>query len=152
MAVPPNSNPLVAQGTLNRIRGSIIVPAEASLNVTASYLGEGGIELTLEGELTDYIGTMTGAVTSGAPYMMVSLRVNLLRTQTLAGVYKARMEYLSTVGDITVIPNSTALPNWQVYNAAIESVAAMSFAGRDAGYVVTIKGYIVVNNALWSLL
>lgn len=145
------ANPLIAQGTLNRIRGSVVVAAISALNVTAPFLGKEGISLALEGESTTFIQTMTGAVTSGEPYMMTSVTIALLKTQGLAAQYKAQMENLSTIGDITVYPDSSSLPSYAIINCAIESVREMKFNGEDAGFMVTIKGYYIVNNSLFNI-
>ena len=86
------ANPLVAQGTLNRILGSVVWPSFSALNVTSSFLGKQGIRLALEGESTLFIPTMTGAVTSPEPYMMIGLTINLLKTQSLAAQYKSQLK------------------------------------------------------------
>lgn len=143
-------NPLVSQGTLNRIRGSIIIPNFPNLNVTASFLGEEGISLSLDGESTVYMGTLTGAVTSPEPYMMITAKVNLLKTQSLAASYKAQMEALSLIGDMTVIPDATTLPNYSCINCSIGGVEGMSFAGKNANFTVTLRGYYIVNNSLFD--
>jgi hypothetical protein len=145
-------NPLLSQGTLNRIRASVVVPGNSSLNVTAPFLHKEGISLALEGESTTYIPTMTGMTTSPEPYMSATVSISLLKTQSLAGIYKAQMENLSTIGDITVYPDvSTGLPTYTIVNCAIESVREMKFNGEDAAWVVMIKGYYVTNNALFNL-
>lgn len=144
-------NPLVDQGTLNRIRGSVTVTDLPELNVTAPFLGKAGISLALEGGSVVYLPTMTGAVTSPEPYMMCGVRVNLLKTQALSALYKARMELLSTIGNIVVIPDARTLPNYAVINSSIRDVAELSFNGEDAGYVVTLGGYYNINSGLFDL-
>lgn len=144
------ANPLVSQGVLNRLRASVVWPAFPGLNVTAPFLGEEGIRLTLEGESTTFINTMTGAVTSPEPYMAVSLVINLLKTQPLANAYKAQMEIAALLGEGTVRPDASTLSPYQLINCAIESVRELNFSGRDAGFAVTIKGYYTVNNALFN--
>lgn len=143
-------NPLVQQGTLNRLRGSVVVADFPSLNVTAPYLGEAGISLALEGETTAFINTMTGAVTSPEPYMLASCVVNVLKTQALSDLYKQQMEADARIGQITVRPDTSTLGSYVLVNCAIESVAPMTFNGRDAGFAVTIKGYYNVNSNLWN--
>lgn len=145
------SNPLVAQGVLNRVRGSIVIPNFSSLNVSASYLGEQGISLSRNGSMTTFLPTMTGQATSPEPYQAVTLTVNLLRTQALAAQYEAQMALTTLLGDITIYTDASTLGEYLVNNAAIENVGPLSFAGKDAGYVVTIGGFIVVNNNLFDL-
>src|ERR1700761_1481204 len=99
------SNPLISQGVLNRVQGSVTVTGNPALNVTASYLGREGIRLALEGEATRYINTMTGAVASPEVYMAIRCTVNLLKTQGLSDLYKSQMETNSLIGNITVRPD-----------------------------------------------
>lgn len=144
-------NPLIPQGTLNRIRGSIIIPDNPQLNVSASFLGKGGIGLSFEGESTTFIGTMAGVVTSPQPYIMVSVTINLLKTQGLANQYEAQRLSNSLIGQITVKGDASTLNDYTTLNCAIETVRELSFSGEDAGYVVSIKGYYPINNSLWNL-
>lgn len=145
-------NPLVNQGTLNRLRGSVILPGYPQLNVTAPFLGKAGISVALQGESTLFIPTMTGAVTSPEPYMMVSVTVHLLKTQQLGALYKARMELDARLGAMQVVPDAVGFPNYDFFNAAIGSVREMTMAGDDAGFVVAIQAYYNVNSSLWDLI
>lgn len=145
------TNPLIAQGTLNRLRGSVVIPDHPALNVTAPYLGKEGIGLSLEGDATGIIPTMTGTVTSPEPYQIASVSVNILKTNGLAARFKSQMEDNTVIGDITVITDTSALPNYPLHNCAIESVQPLKLNGDDAGFVVNIRGYYVINNALWNL-
>lgn len=152
----PASNPMIPQGTLNRLRGAVTFVGNgpsgnvSALNVTASFLAKAGITLTLEGEATDIIGTMAGTVTSPAPYQMCSVVINILKTQNLAAVYKAQMELNTVIGDFSVTPDASTLPSYYINNAAIESVKEMPFNGSDPAFSITLKGYYVVNNQLWN--
>src|ERR1700722_15846993 len=101
------ANPLVPQGTLNLLRGSVVVTNFPSLNITAPFLGKAGIRLTFEGDTTLYIDTMTGAVTSPQPYLRVTVEADLLKTQNLATLYKQQQELLSTIGDLVVYSDAT---------------------------------------------
>jgi hypothetical protein len=83
--------------------------------------------------------------------MMVNLVVNLLKTQALAGLYKQQLELSALLGDGTVRPDSAALPAFALVNCAIESVRELSFAGEEAEFAVTCKGYYLVNSNLWNL-
>jgi hypothetical protein len=145
-------NPLIAQGTLNRLRGSVVIPAFPALNVTAPFLGKEGIRVTIEGETTVYVPTMTGAVTSPEPYQMANIVMALLKTQGLAAAYKAQMELIATIGDITVTPDTSVLPIYNFTNCAIQSLRELNFAGDDAGFVITLRGYYNINSQLWSLI
>jgi hypothetical protein len=148
------ADPLVALGSLNRLRASVVWNSFPSLNVTASYLGPDGIRLGLDGGSVAFLPAMTGAVTSPEPYQMITLSVNLLKTQFLAELYKTQMELDARIGDGTIYPDVAISQNglglYQVKNCAIESVAELAFAGTDAGFRVTMRGYYLVNSALWG--
>lgn len=143
-------NPLVAQGSLNKVRASITWPSFPALNVTAPYLGKNGIRLTLQGVSTLYLPTMTGAVTSQEPYMMIEMVINLIKPQALANLYKQQMETSSLIGDGTVRPDAVALGVYPITNAAIQGVRELDFSGEHEGFAVTIGGYYLVNAALFN--
>ncbi len=144
------ANPLITQGTLNRLRASVIWNDNPNLNVTASYLGKDGIRLALDGESTMFINTLTGAVTSPEPYQMITLTIHLLKTQALSSQYKSQMETSALLGNGVVRPDSVALPAYDIVNCAIESVRELNFSGADAEFAVTVKGYYLVNSSLYD--
>src|ERR1700742_4394296 len=98
-------NPLVDQGVLNRVRGSVVWSGFPALNVTAPYLGKDGIGIAFEGDGSATTGTMTGTMTgvvqSLEPYVMVTLKIGLLRTQPLADAYKKQWELNALLGACT---------------------------------------------------
>lgn len=146
-----SANPQVNQGTLNRLRASVIWGDFPTLNVTASYLGEDGISLIPEGETTTMIRTMTGIVTSPEPFQLATITIHLLKTQSLAGLYKKQMETLALLGSGTVRPDSLALPAYDIVNCAIQGVETLKFSGKDAGFMVRIQGAYQVNQNLYNL-
>ena len=145
------TNPLVAQGTLNRVKASVTWPDHPELNVTAPFLGRDGISFAPEGNSTVFLPTMTGAVTSPEPYMMIGLGIHLLKPQSLCNLYKARMETLALLGSGVVRPDVTVgLEPYDIVNCAIESVRELRFNGQDDGYHIMIRGYYITNNDLWQ--
>ena len=94
---------------------------------------------------------MSGTVTSPEPYQPATLTINLLRTQGLAAQWEAQRQALSVIGEVTVTPDASTLPNYLVINSSIQTVENLAFAGEDAGYVVRVQGYILINNDLWAL-
>lgn len=147
----PTTPQLVPQGTLNRLRASISVPNNTALNITSPFLGKAGIRLAFEGQATVFIDTMTGRVISEEPYLAATLTASLLKTNALGPQYKVQWEKDSALGNITVRPDSSSLPPYDLLNCAIQSVRELDFAGTDAGYVVTIGGTYIINQALWNL-
>lgn len=144
------ANPLVVQGTLNRILASVVWQNFPALNVTAPFLNREAIRLALDGESTRFLPSLTGAVTSAEPYMMVTLTINLLKSQNLAALYKAQMELQSVLGDCVVRPDVTTLPPYDFTNCAIQSVREQAYSGEDAGFAVTVRGYYLINSSLFN--
>ena len=146
----PITNPLIDQGSLNRLRATVTIPNNPQLNVTPPYLGPNGVSMTLEGEVTRNLPTMAGTVTSPEPYQMVTVTIQLLRSQALSAQYKATQETNSLIGPITVRPDAVTLPDYTFQNCSITGTAPMTFNGGEPGYVVTIKGYYPTNSSLWN--
>ena len=138
-------NPLVDQGTLNRLRASIVVPNAPQLNVISANLGREGIRLALDGPATAYLATMTGAVPSPEPYQIVTLTVNIVKSEPVSNIYKTQFETTVLIGPVTVRPDSPTLGLYQLLNCVLENVREMSYAGDEAIYAVTIKGTYQVN-------
>jgi hypothetical protein len=147
----PTTNPLIDQGTLNRLRATVTIPNNPQLNVTPPYLGPNGVSMTLEGEVTRNLPTMAGTVTSPEPYQMVTVTIQLLRSQALASLYKGMQETNSLIGPITVRPDAATLPDYTFQNCSITGTAPMTFNGGEPGYVITIKGYYPTNSSLWNV-
>lgn len=143
-------NPRVPLGTLNRLRGSIVIPDAQQLNITASFLGRAGISLGLTGDTTEMLPQMTGMVTSPQPYQTATLSVQLIRSQSLANLYKQRMETNSLLGPITLITDANTLDPYQFENCAIQSVRELPMSGDDASYGITIVGTYFINSSLWD--
>lgn len=144
------ANPLIEQGSLNRLRASVVVSGDSTLNVTAPFLGREGISLALDGETTAFLGTLTGVVTSPEPYQLVTVRMHLVRTQSLPAQYKKQMETNSLIGDIVVRPDSKALPPYAILNCAVEGVDELKMNGSDPGFMVRIRGAYAINSALYD--
>lgn len=144
------SNPLVQLGTLNRLRGSITVASNASLNVTASYLNKDGIQIALEGDMTAMLPAMTGMVPSPEPYVPVTVTVHLLKTQPLSALYKSQLENSTLIGNITVRVDSAAHPPYDFTNCAIAGVDPIKISGEDAGWVIRIRGTYNINSTLFD--
>lgn len=141
--------PLTPQGVLNRVRASVVIPINPLLNVSASYLGAEGISATPAGKSVTYIRTLTGAVRSPEPYMMLEMSIHLLRTQTLANLYKTAMETECYLGIITVRPDSSRMLPYVYTNCSITGVEPLRFNGTDAGFSIGIEGVYLSNASLF---
>ena len=147
------ANTNVPQGTLNRLKASVVWDGFPQLNVTPPFLGKEMIRLAFEGDITTQIKTSTGVVTSPEPYQMITLTMHLLKTQALAPLYKAQIEASSLLGSGTVWPDvqtGLGLTNYQISNCSIMGVRELAFDGADAGWAVTIGGQYFINANLWN--
>lgn len=143
-------NPNIPLGTLNRLVASVVWPSFPALNVTPSFLGKNGIRFARDGNATVFLPQMVGAVTSNEPYQMITLTLTLIKTQALAQAYERQLQTQSTIGNGVVRPDVTqGIQPFDVTNCAIENVGELSFSGEDAGYPVTIRGYMQINSSLW---
>lgn len=145
------ANPLVDQGVLNRLAASVVLADFPELNVTPSYLGKEGVSLSLEGNGTTYIGTMTGGVPSPEPYQVCSVTIHLLKSQPLSAQFKDKYESSTLIGNITVRPDvNSGLTPYDIVNCSLMNVREQSYAGTDAGWVITITGYYLINSQLYG--
>lgn len=142
-------NPLVPQGFLNRVRGALSVTDVPALNVTASYLGKDGISMRPDNAATDIIPTMTGTVGSQTPYQQVTVTVHLLKTQGLGASYQQRFATDTALGEVVITPDATTFGNFTLLNCYLLTFNELPFNGMDAGYVVTIGGYLTTNDNMW---
>lgn len=149
--MPAGPNPFAALGNLNRLRGTILIPLRPELNVTASQLGKDGIRLSVEGNSTDMLPQMVGAVQSQAPYLMARLTVALIKTQPLANLYKRQYETDSNLGDITFRTDASQLDPFTFSNCAIETVDGIDASGTSAMFGISISGTYYINSNLWNL-
>jgi hypothetical protein len=144
------SNPLVPQGFLNRVRGAVSITDSPTLNVTASFLGKDAISLRPDTAATDIIQTLTGTIGSMVPYQQVTLTVHLLKTQSIAASYQKRFASDTALGEVVVTPDATTFGSSTLLNCFLVNFNEIQMNGMDAGYVVTISGYMVVNDKMWG--
>lgn len=139
-------NPLVDQGVLNLLRGSVTWVNFSGLAVTAPYLDRAGITLRLEGQASTQHGTNTGVVQSPQPYQLVSVVIALLKTQPLSDRYKSQMEDTVLLGPFTVWPDtSTGLGPYQIDNGTIQGVGELAFNGTTPVFGVSLAGVYYIN-------
>ncbi len=145
------ATPLIQQGTLNRLRGSVVYSSNPTLNVTAPYLAKEAISIAFEGDAGLLIPTLTGGVTSPEPYQMATVTINLLKSQSLANVYKTQIETNVNIGDVAIISDSATLGDYDLTNCILKGVRDIQFDGNVAGFVITLTGIYNVNALLWGL-
>jgi len=143
-------NPQVFQGTLNRALTSVSLVSHPQLNVTSGYFGNKVARLSFEGDASDYIGTLTGAVPSPRLYQMVSLVMYLNKSQILASLWEQQRLVSTTIGDIVVITDSPTLPPYYIKNCTFMNMPELDLAGESNDYQVSIRGTYPINGTLFS--
>ena len=144
------ANPQIQQGTLNRLLASVVYADYTQLNVTSGYLAREAISLAFDGDTSMLIPTLTGAVTSPEPYIFGTVTIHLLRTQALDNAYKTQIETNTTMGSVTVYPDTQVLSAFQLNNCVLMSINEATFDGNQAGLVVRLRGVYSVNASLFS--
>ena len=144
------TNPLVPQGSLNRILSAVQVIDHPELNVTAGFFGVRVATITPEGEASDYIGTLTGAAPSPRPYQMYSIRFWLNKSQQLAQVWENQRQQNTTIGDVNVVTDSTVLGAFYFINCTFLNVEEINLDGMSNDYPVVIRGTYPINAALFA--
>ena len=144
------ANQQIQQGTLNRLLASVVYANYTQLNVTAGYLSREAISLSFDGDTSMLIPTLTGAVTSPEPYIYGTVTMHLLRTQALGNAYKTQIETNTTMGSVTIYPDTQVLSPFQLNNCVLMSVQETAFDGTQAGLVVRLRGVYNINSTLYA--
>jgi len=144
------SNPQIQQGTLNRLLASVVYADFTQLNVTSGYLAREAISLSFDGDTSLLIGTLTGAVTSPEPYIYGTVTMHLLRTQALGEAYSSQIRTNTTLGSVTVYPDTQVLQPFQLNNCVLMSIQETAFDGTQAGLVVRLRGVYNINSTLFA--
>lgn len=143
-------SPLPQFGVVNRLITSLTWETASELNVTAAFLARGMIRFAREGEATDYLPVAAGAVPSVNAFLMVSLTMELIKTQPLAARYEARLLTNSILGKGTVRPDvSEGIGAFDLFEMSIARPDELAFDGSSAAYPITLRGYIPINSNLW---
>lgn len=144
------TNPMVAQGVLNRLRASVVCADHGELNITAPYLGKNMIRVAFEGNSVEQFPTATGLVNAPEPYVQVTVTAALLRTQQLAASWLNQMLTNSKVGSMRIHSDTGTFPVMDLYDMVIRSVDPGPYDGSGPDVNLTLHGLMYVNNDLWS--
>jgi hypothetical protein len=148
----------VDQGQLNRLSAQVVFATVQSngqpLTIPSAYLGTEGIRLALDSNATDLLPTMTGMVSSPAPYQSCTLTMAIVKSAAaLANQLMQMMQKGSTIiGNVTVYPDvpPNILQPFNLMNMALETVREMNFAGTEPVIVFTMRGYMQVNQGFFG--
>lgn len=144
------ANQQIQQGTLNRLLASVVYANYTQLNVTAGYMSREAISLSFDGDTSMLIPTLTGAVTSPEPYIFGTVTMHLLRTQALGEAYSNQIRTNTTLGSVTVYPDTQVLQPFQLNNCVLMSIQETTFDGNQAGLVVRLRGVYNINSTLFA--
>lgn len=144
------TNPLIPQGTLNRVRCSVVIPSYPSLNITSPYMGQSFCSIDISGPFSDLIPTATGAVTSPEPYQLATISVGLLRTQALALQWLTQAQTTSVLGQVSIHSDTAAFPAITLSTTVINQIEPGAFDGKDPVVRLTLHGVYYLNNDLWN--
>lgn len=144
------TNPLIPQGTLNRVRCSVVVPTFPALNITAPYMGKSYASIEISGPFAELIPTATGVVQSPEPYQLAMITVGLLRSQALAFQWLTQAQATSSVGQVTIHSDTPAFPSITLANVVINQIEPGAYDGTDPVVRLTLHGVYYLNNDLWN--
>lgn len=144
------ANPLIAQGVLNRALTSVSVINFPGLNVTTGFFGTKVARLSFEGDASDYIATLAGAVPSPRLYQIVTLMMYLNKSQPLSAQWEQQRLTNTIIGDVNVITDSPTLPPYFMQNCTFQNVAELELTGESNDYPVSIKGLYPINSSLFQ--
>lgn len=145
------TNPMVPQGSLNKVRAHIVVPNYPTLNISPDYMGDDGFSLDIDEDMIRQIKTQTGLVNSPEPYVEATCTINLLRTQALSLQWMQQAENTVMIGRIAVHSDSAAFTARTVHNCSILKVQPGHMNGSTPTVNLILRGVYYVNNAMWSL-
>jgi hypothetical protein len=145
------TNPNLFPSNLNRIRGSVLVPGNSSLNITASYLGKEGIVIAPQSPVVTQMQGLATIVNSEEPYQLVQVTAMVMKSLALSAAYINQIQQSPTIGTITVTPDTSVLPQFTLYNCAIVNWNQISMAGTQPDFAIVFQGQWNVSNDLWNL-
>lgn len=140
----------IAQGTINKLRASVVFADNPSLNVINSFLTKEAISISFQGEVGRLLPTMTGGVQSPEPYQMADIRIHLNRANGLADLFKQQIELDANIGSTNVIPDTAALSDYQIEAVIIQGVDEVTLDGNTPGFVVRLMGIYYINSTMWE--
>ena len=144
------ANPYLIAGPLNRVRCHVVVSATPTLNIQAQNMGKSFAHIEFEGDFVHQIETGTGVVNSPEPYVMASITVGLLRSQTLSSAWLTQAQDTGVLGDVTIHSDTSAFPAITLNDTSIRTISPGAYDGTDPVVRLTLRGTFNINSDLWS--
>jgi len=145
------TNPAVAQGTLNRVRCSVVLPDFPNLSITSPYMGKNFATIAFEGDFVAQEATGTGVVNSPEPYVIATITVDLLRTQALAANWLSQSQATAVLGDCDIHSDTRAFPAIKLHDTSVQKLDPGAYDGMNPVSRLTLRGVYYINNDLWNL-
>lgn len=145
------ANPNLIPGNLNRVRASVIVPGNETLNIPAQFQAKEGIIVSPQSAVVTQMQGMTTIVNSEEPYQLVQITVAVIKSLAISAQYLSAIQNSPILGNITVVPDTTAMPKFNLINAAILNWNQVSMAGLQPDFTLVIQGQYNTSNDLWTL-
>ena len=146
------TNPLLIPGNLNRIKGTILVPGNTALNITAPYLGKEGIVIAPQTAVVTQMQGMTTVVNSEEPYQLVQVTAMVIKSLALSAAYINQIQQSPSLGTVTITPDTNTMAPFNLYNVAIVNWNQISMAGTQPDFAIVFQGQYNISNSLWNLL
>lgn len=146
------TNPNLIPGNLNRVRASVIVPGNESLNVPAQFQAKEGILVAPQTPVVTQMQGMTTIVNSEEPYQLVQITVSVIKSLAISAQYLQAIQNSPILGNITVVPDTNVLGKFNLLNAAIINWNQISMAGLQPDFTLIMQGQYNTSADLWNLL
>lgn len=144
--------PLITQGTLNRVRVSVVIPAFPTLNITSPYMGKSFARIEFSGDWVQQIPTATDVVNSPEPYVMGTITTGLLRSQALASAWLTQVQTdTGILGTVTIYSDTSAFAPISLDSTVVKSIEPGAYDGTDPIVRLTLSGVFQINQSSWSL-
>lgn len=144
------ANPLLIPSPLNRVRASVGIELNNTLDVSASYLGTEGISVTFNGNVTTQLNGLVSTVNSEEPYVPAQVRISMLKSLALSNSWMEQVQKSPTLGQVTIKSDTAEFKDLIFYNCAIMSVGDVAMNGTQAEFVITINGFWPVGGDLFN--
>lgn len=144
------ANPLIAQGTLNRLLAAVQVVNFPGLNITSGFLTAEGISMTPEGPASDLLDNMTGATPSPRAYQQMSVVVHLEKSQPLCAAWELQRQTTTILGPVNVVPDSPVMPTYYLINVSLININELTFTGNSNDFPILLRGSYPINSQLYT--
>lgn len=141
---------LPALGTLNRALTHITFASYPALNIGAQNMGRSYARIGFEGDFNHQAEVAVGVIPSPEPYVMAVVSVGVLRTQALGAAWWSQILATSTIGTMTVYPDSMAFPSITVASTVVKSFDPDALDGTDPVIKMVLRGAVFPNSNMWS--